>query len=108
MGRHVALTAPRKDGSRLIDHLEATGGDWQEAFPPPDPPAAASDIWDWYWELRAAAPSGMNGPNPVSWTELEAWSRLTARPLSRRQLHLLRLLDVAFLNSHAEQANKAR
>ncbi len=105
MRRHVRLVAPRKDGSRLLDHLSATvpeGGEWPEEYPLPEVPEAGTDLWDWFWDIRAGVPSGFNGPDVIAHTELEAWARLTRTTLQPVHIRLLRALDQQFISSHSE------
>lgn len=47
------------------------------------PPKDFKYLWDWLCDL----------PYPLSYTELEAWMRLTGRSLSRWQIQILAELD---------------
>ena len=109
MRRHVTLFVPRKDGTKLADHLEAVvdqGGEWPEEFPLPEIPMEAIDIWDWYWDMRSANGSGFGGPEPVKYTEMEAWSRLTNTELPPGCVRLLRVLDMQYVNSRIDVKQK--
>jgi hypothetical protein len=44
-----------------------------------EPPETLLYLYGWWQELRAAAGSGMDGPAPLSYRDLDAWARLTDR-----------------------------
>lgn len=69
----------------------------------PPIPAALQHIWDWFCELSAARSGNGGGPNPIAFTEIDAWSRLTGRLLAPRDVQALMLLDQAFFTELAEQ-----
>lgn len=60
-------------------------------------PEAGCLIWSWFVELSASRTYGMSGPNPLSWSEIEAWARLRRWPLSDSHITILRALDRAWL-----------
>jgi hypothetical protein len=45
--------------------------------------------------------AGFSAPCPVRWSEIEAWSRLTATPLSPLEARALRGLDAVWLQAWA-------
>lgn len=102
MDRHLALFAQRRDGTVMMDHCRAVveqTGLWPNDFPPPIVPPALMPVWDWYWELRRAAGTGRDGPEPLKFSEMLAWSRLKRKKLSQAELHWLTALDAAYLNN---------
>lgn len=57
-------------------------------------PWALRHIWEWFHELAGRAGSNGFGPNPLSYTEIAAWARLTGRhPQPHEVQLLLRLHD---------------
>ncbi len=112
MRRHVKLNQLQSDGSRLIDHLQALVEQLGEAFtwpdetPLPEIPDEFFYVWDYYWDLRQGISQGVNGPNPVSYAEIQAWINLADIELSWQELRFLRLLDAQFLISTGEHLKK--
>ncbi|AUR88717.1 hypothetical protein NVP2117O_39 [Vibrio phage 2.117.O._10N.261.45.E9] len=49
------------------------------------PPPSMKYVWDWYIDLHSGV--------PLSYTELEAWCRMTGRDLLSWEVDLLRALD---------------
>jgi hypothetical protein len=98
------------DGASLREHLESA---WRqknfapEAMPQklrlPDIPAAVAHLWDWFCELSGARTGSSGGPNPIQFSEIEAWARLTGRALAPRDVQAIALLDQAFFAELAEQ-----
>lgn len=84
-------------GGELIAFCEAAfsqSGRVIKAFP--EFPNRLDYLWEWFLELNATRQSGMSA-NPISWSEIEAFSQglgLTIKPWERR---LLRQLDIAVL-----------
>lgn len=69
----------------------------------PPIPAAVQHIWDWFCELSASRSGNGMGANPIAWTEIEAWARLTGRLLAPRDVQAIAALDQAFFTEQAEQ-----
>jgi hypothetical protein len=72
----------------------------------PDIPAALSHIWEWFCELSGARSGNGGGPNPIAYTEIEAWARVTGRLIAPRDVHGIMALDSAFFAQLAEQDRK--
>lgn len=109
MRRHMVLQRQASDGSRLFDHcvvVEERTGKWPEEYPPPVVPELGADIWEWFWQLRSAAAFGMNGPGPLAFTEIEAWSRLLRVKIGPMEVRLLMVLDQQYLDSWYEEQKR--
>jgi hypothetical protein len=92
---------------RLVEALR-----WQLANPGatggPDVPFAGRRVWGIFHELNATRGAGM-GANPISFAEIEAWSRLRREPVRPFELDMIRALDRAYLECAAasrEEANE--
>ncbi len=59
-------------------------------------------IYNWFADLNKARQSGMNGPLPIPYTEMQAWLLLTRETVSSAQITLLRDMDEAYLIAHAK------
>lgn len=66
-------------------------------------PPAGEYLLEWLWDIMASQPTGENGPNPISCTELANWSLLTGNALNRREVAILRRLDSAYRNAVAKE-----
>lgn len=94
----------------LRDHLEAA---WrQKGYAPdampaalrvPDIPAALAHVWEWFCELHGSRSGNGGGPNPIAFTEIEAWARVTGRLIQPRDVQAIMALDSAFFTELAEQ-----
>lgn len=61
----------------------------------PEFPTLLTYVWEWFGELGKRRSYHAAGPNPLTWSELEAWSRMTGtEPTHRECLLLFRLDDV--------------
>lgn len=68
----------------------------------PQPHPAAEHLVTWWRELNGARRSGgMGGPDPIGYTELDAWARLTGRRPTSLEVRALRAMDEAFLGALA-------
>lgn len=63
-------------------------------------------MWLSFLELSETRRSNGFGPEPLSYSEMEAWGRLTGRRLQPWQVRLIKQLDHEFMANHAKQAKK--
>ncbi|MGA0564173.1 phage tail assembly chaperone [Ancylobacter sp. VNQ12] len=60
-------------------------------------PDGAEHILGWFWDLSSARSHGFSGPNPLSLSDIAAWSRLMGEIVSREEIAILRAMDTAFV-----------
>jgi len=63
-------------------------------------------VWEWYVALANARGDSGGGPQPLGWRDLDAWSNLTGARPSPFELQCLMELDVAWLDSMADNGKK--
>ena len=63
-------------------------------------------LWEWFVELSRGRGSSGFGANPLSWTDMAAWSALMGVCLERWEVTVLRALDHAFLKSLADAEDR--
>lgn len=88
---------------RLVDVLQwqlAKGGEGG-----PSVPIAGRRVWSIFLDLNAARSVGF-GPNPITYSEIEAWSRVRLEPVRPWELDIIRALDRAFLKASGEGGQK--
>ena len=54
--------------------------------------------WSWFGELSRTRSSNGFGQNPISYSEIDAWSRLTNIELTPLEVNAIIRLDSAYLN----------
>jgi len=85
------------------EHVEASLAEGAKHDLAPDGEAVA----DWFWELHAGrGASGFGAPEPLRYTEIEAWARLTGVDLDPWGLRLLKMLDGIYLRLAAERMRR--
>lgn len=65
---------------------------------PPAPPGL-SYLLALFAELASARQAGFGAPQPLTWAEIEAWSRLTGMALLSWEARVMRQLDAAWLRA---------
>lgn len=73
----------------LRDHLRLKGR--------PRVPEAGRLLWSAFIEISAARGFYQFGPAPISFAEIEGWSRLTGTPLAPHHVEIIRAMDEAFV-----------
>lgn len=58
-------------------------------------------LWRQFTSLHRARTSNGWGPNPITWSELDAYCRLTGVQLDPWEVEAIRALDEAFLDAAA-------
>lgn len=96
------LDVKGKDGSTKRDHLmivaETTNTVPIELQDLPELPESATHIWEWFLDLNGARHITEMGQSPLSFLDIEAWSRLTKNSLAVWEVKALKAIDRAFLN----------
>jgi len=61
-------------------------------------------IWDWFLELTATRGSNGFGVNPITYTEIDAWSRLLKTEPSPLEIELIKIIDSVYLEKVAKDS----
>lgn len=62
-------------------------------------PRLLMHLWSAFCSLNSARTAGFSGPNPITYTELQAWKELTETPLSSWDIQVLKRLDQVYLRT---------
>jgi hypothetical protein len=103
------LSEIQSDGATLRDHLESVwrqSGNRPEQLEAVECPSEIKYLWFYFCQLHARRGSSGMGPNPISYAEIEAWSRLQHVKLSAFEVGVLDRLEALYLKRAAEQAHK--
>lgn len=104
MTKKVELDGPKKDGSTLRDHykhVERHTG--KQMFDEPIPPQESAHIWEWFWELNPSRSSGaMGDPGALTFSEIDAWARLTLATPEHWEVMAIKQMDTAFLTAYGK------
>lgn len=76
--------------------------------PEVEPPEDGEHLWEWFWHLSGHRHQGMNGPQPLTYQDVETWSRMTGTLLLREEVLILMQMDTAFLNAVADEHEEQR
>jgi len=63
-------------------------------------------VWEDFLELHSARGSNGFGANPISYTEIDAWTRLSGYVLSPQDVKIIKLLDRVYLAHQNKQQRK--
>ena len=89
-----------------LEKAELTTGKRPAALDHEPLPEAALDAWALWLDLHAGRTANGMGPSPLSWLDLDAWSRMRGRKPTFTELELIRTIDRAFLEAQAAKENK--
>lgn len=67
-------------------------------------PEAAQDAWALWVDLHTGRSQGF-GVAPLSWLDIDAWSRIRGHELAFTELELIRVIDRAFCEAQATKEN---
>jgi len=88
-----------------LEQVEAQTGFRPADLEPPYLPEGALLIWQYFVELNATRGGGM-GPAPISYSEMEAWQRMTRRYLPAWQITAIKRMDAAFMQVESERQKR--
>lgn len=63
----------------------------------PRPPEGSAVLWNAFLALSRARSVGPAGPNPIAFSEIEAWARLTRTPLEPHHVDILAAMDAVWI-----------
>jgi hypothetical protein len=92
----------QSDGKSLKDHLEALqrfSGKRDSRLDTTQIPTAGFFLWKTFWSLSARRTSNGFGPNPLMFSEVQAYTELFEETLGPRELEILFQMDDAFLSA---------
>ena len=90
------LSKPGEDGVPLrdkLEHVRQTTGKHIPELDGPDIPSPLAHVWGWFCELDQARTGNGFGANPITFSELQAWSMLTGNHPRPHEIRLLQKLD---------------
>lgn len=103
---HFSLVIPNKDGTVEKEHLERlkqSGRDIAELEPPCEFPKLLSYIWAAFSVLNRRRSQGMNGPNPITFMEVDSWIKTTDQVIKPKDVETILKLDDVFLKVLSEK-----
>jgi hypothetical protein len=89
-----------------LELVEKKTGQRPKEFDECEVPVEAAHIWGWFHELHAARSNNGYGPNPISYTEIAAWGKLTGIRLREHEVRAIRNIDLVYLGVEAEGERK--
>nr|WP_029924579.1 hypothetical protein [Ochrobactrum sp. UNC390CL2Tsu3S39] len=60
-------------------------------------PPGGSLLWGWFMDLNASRTWHMNGPNPITYVDIEAYGRINRWSLAAHHVAILRAMDAAYV-----------
>lgn len=62
-------------------------------------PKALTYLWQTYIRLRRRTPVGMSGPQPITWSDIDAFVRRTGHHLAPWEIVMIETIDDIFLQA---------
>ena len=92
------------DGASVEDHLTIIRqrAGFQKEVLEPECPREVIYVWNSWVELNGARGSSGFAPHPISWSELDAYSRMIGVEIYPWEARAIRAIDDAYLSSWAE------
>jgi hypothetical protein len=72
----------------------------------PDFPESLRKVWHYFIELCGARTSGMNGADPLSYSEIKAWNELTCSDITPEEVAIIKRLDAEYMSDQAKKSKK--
>lgn len=73
----------------------------------PELPSYMDHLIGFFWGIGGQRLNGMNGSEPLQWSDIEAWSRLTRTPLLPEEVDILIAMDRAYRQAVAAEQKDA-
>jgi len=66
---------------------------------PTEFPKLLKHVWSFFLQLHQSRTAGFSGPNPITYSELKAWSDMTANVLHAYDVETIKKLDTLYLRT---------
>lgn len=86
-----------KDGFTRREHYKAAGLP-EDKWGIPEMPVLLAHVWEWFCDLSAQRGTGVNGADPISWTEMQAYFSMRGEVPSQIDLKAIQQLDSIMLS----------
>ncbi len=97
------LNKTDNNGITEREHLEQverqTGHTPKALDNPTEFPKLLLYVWSAFCSLNSARTAGFSGPNPITYSELNAWKELTETPLKAWDIQAIKRLDQVYLRA---------
>lgn len=76
----------------------------------PEIPHCLYHVWNWFWELHGGRSSGFNGPEPILYSEINAWVNTKKILIHDFEIDIIKKMDSIYLNfvNEHRQAKKPK
>jgi hypothetical protein len=74
----------------------------------PEIPYCIEHVWEWFWQIHKGRTNNMSGPNPLTWTDLLAWTVVTGIQVRPIEFEIIKEMDSAYLKYVSERQDKKR
>lgn len=94
---------PDKQGITKREHLlqveKSTKRKPKDLENPHEFPRLLSHVWSFFCELQSARTAGFSGANPLSYSEIESWCRLSGNSLTPYDVAVIKQLDNTYMKA---------
>lgn len=100
--KHQFTLTKQAGGASLADHYAALERATGRKIEPPKFPSELRYLWNAFIDLHSARGSSGFGPNPIAWSEIDAYVRLTRWDIAVWEVEVIRELDNVFFEVTAK------
>lgn len=75
----------------------------QPTGPEAEIPPTGNHIWEWFWLLNNRRQYSQNGPQALTFSEIDAWRRLTGTLVTAEEIRILIAMDAAYISETADE-----
>jgi hypothetical protein len=92
----------------VLENVARQTGRRPKALDGSEIPLELAYLWGWFQELSATRGSNGWGPNPITYTEVATWARLTGTIIRPMEVRLIMTLDGLFRIAVSEASEQRR
>lgn len=70
-------------------------------------PAGSELLWRWFAELNRGRTVGLAGFDPLQYSQIEAYARLSRWPIQAHHVAIIMAMDATYLRFHARRQNNS-